>query len=68
MRVQHHAQDAVDPEPGVPEAGVGVGHPRESMPRASSPQTPPEHDDRDQDRVGGSHEDDASERPVPPAS
>jgi hypothetical protein len=36
--------------------------------RASSPQTPPEHDDRDQDRVGGSHEDDASERRVPPAS
>src|SRR4029077_17972220 len=22
-RVQHHARDAVDPEPGVPEAGVG---------------------------------------------
>jgi hypothetical protein len=24
-RMEHHAQDAVDPEPGVPEAGVGVG-------------------------------------------
>jgi hypothetical protein len=23
-RLQHHAQDAVDAEPGVPEAGVGV--------------------------------------------
>src|SRR4029453_15484725 len=25
-RVQHHAQNAVDAEPGVPEAGVGVVH------------------------------------------
>ena len=25
-RVQHHAQDAVDTEPRVPEAGVGVVH------------------------------------------
>jgi hypothetical protein len=25
-RVQHHAPDAVDAEPGVPEAGVGVAH------------------------------------------
>ena len=24
--MQHHAQDAVDAESGVPEAGVGVGH------------------------------------------
>ena len=24
--VQHHAQEAVDAEPGVPEAGVGVVH------------------------------------------
>jgi hypothetical protein len=24
--MQHHAQDAVDAEPGVPEAGVGVVH------------------------------------------
>ena len=33
--VQHRAQDAVDAEPGVPEAGVGVDHfpfgPRGSM-------------------------------------
>jgi hypothetical protein len=26
VRVQHHAQDAVDAEPGVPEARVGVPH------------------------------------------
>src|SRR5437016_5206716 len=25
-RVQHHAQDAVDAEPGMPETGVGVVH------------------------------------------
>ena len=25
-RLQHHAQRAVDAEPGVPEAGVGVSH------------------------------------------
>jgi len=25
-RLQHHTQDAVDAEPGVPEAGVGVVH------------------------------------------
>ena len=25
-RMQHHAQDAVDAEPGVPEAGVGLVH------------------------------------------
>jgi len=25
-RLQHHTQDAVDAEPGVPEAGVAVGH------------------------------------------
>jgi hypothetical protein len=24
VRVEHHAQDAVDAEPGMPEAGVGV--------------------------------------------
>jgi len=26
VRVEHHAQDAVDAEPGMPEAGVGVVH------------------------------------------
>jgi hypothetical protein len=26
MLVQHYSEDAVDAEPGVPEAGVGVGH------------------------------------------
>jgi hypothetical protein len=26
VRVQHHAQDAVDAEPGVPEASVCVVH------------------------------------------
>jgi hypothetical protein len=26
VRAQHHAQDAVDAEPRVPEAGVGVVH------------------------------------------
>jgi hypothetical protein len=26
VRVQHHAQDAVDAEPGMPEASVGVVH------------------------------------------
>jgi hypothetical protein len=24
--VQHHAQDAVDAQPGMPEAGVGIAH------------------------------------------
>jgi len=33
VRVQHHAQEAVDAEPGVPEASVGVVH------FAFSPQT-----------------------------
>ena len=39
-RVQHHAQDAVDAEPRVPEAGVGVVHffgRRESLLRRLSP-------------------------------
>jgi hypothetical protein len=35
-RVQHHPQDAVDVEPGMPEAGVGITHfvfgPRGSVP------------------------------------
>jgi len=26
VHVQHHSQHAVDAEPGVPEAGVGVAH------------------------------------------
>src|SRR5713101_5423139 len=28
--VQHRAQDAVDSEPGMPEAGVGLGHPAQA--------------------------------------
>src|SRR2546428_2233888 len=37
--VQHRAQDAVDSEPGMPEAGVGLGHlpPAAAAPRAPVP-------------------------------
>jgi len=36
QRVQHHAQDAVDAEPGMPEAGVG--HARRITRRSCAPQ------------------------------
>src|SRR4029453_5472973 len=39
-RVQHRAQDAVDAEPGVPEAGVGVDHLSATIATRSASTTP----------------------------